>query len=42
VDVVVPGCPPSPTQILAGILAALSDPRRNGMSRASHWTGRRP
>jgi Ni,Fe-hydrogenase III small subunit len=24
VDVVVPGCPPSPTQILAGILAALS------------------
>jgi Ni,Fe-hydrogenase III small subunit len=24
VDVVVPGCPPSPTQILAGILAAVS------------------
>jgi Ni,Fe-hydrogenase III small subunit len=24
VDVVVPGCPPAPTQILAGILAALS------------------
>jgi Ni,Fe-hydrogenase III small subunit len=28
VDVVVPGCPPSPTQILAGILAALSGPQR--------------
>jgi Ni,Fe-hydrogenase III small subunit len=30
VDVVVPGCPPSPTRILAGILAALSaaPPRR--------------
>jgi len=26
VDVVVPGCPPSPTRILAGILAALSAP----------------
>jgi Ni,Fe-hydrogenase III small subunit len=26
VDVVVPGCPPSPTRILAGILAALSEP----------------
>jgi Ni,Fe-hydrogenase III small subunit len=25
VDVVVPGCPPSPARILAGILAALSD-----------------
>ncbi len=24
VDVVVPGCPPSPTRILAGILAAIS------------------
>ena len=30
VDVVVPGCPPSPTRILAGILAALSAPRRHG------------
>ena len=27
VDVVVPGCPPSPTRILAGILAALSTPQ---------------
>jgi Ni,Fe-hydrogenase III small subunit len=26
VDVVVPGCPPSPTRILAGILAALTTP----------------
>jgi Ni,Fe-hydrogenase III small subunit len=24
VDVVVPGCPPSPTRLLAGILAAIS------------------
>lgn len=30
VDVVVPGCPPSPTRIMAGILAALSAPRRLG------------
>ena len=27
VDVVVPGCPPSPTRILAGILAALTAPQ---------------
>jgi Ni,Fe-hydrogenase III small subunit len=31
VDVVVPGCPPSPTRILAGILAAISrSPARQG------------
>ena len=30
VDVVVPGCPPSPTRILAGILTALSAPRMDG------------
>ena len=32
VDVVVPGCPPSPTRIMAGILAALSAPQGRGIS----------
>lgn len=34
VDVVVPGCPPSPTNILAGILAAISGSSANQDSRA--------
>jgi Ni,Fe-hydrogenase III small subunit len=29
VDAVVPGCPPSPTRLLAGILAAISAPARS-------------
>ena len=32
VDVVVPGCPPSPTRILAGILAALSSTRAGSVT----------
>lgn len=35
VDVAVPGCPPHPMQILAGILTAISAPRRNPSARAS-------
>ena len=32
VDVAVPGCPPSPTRLLEGILAALSSARTHGQS----------
>lgn len=35
VDVTIPGCPPSPTQILRGILAAISSNARNARSGAS-------
>jgi Ni,Fe-hydrogenase III small subunit len=34
VDVVVPGCPPSPTRVLAGILAALSSGGEGSPSRS--------
>jgi Ni,Fe-hydrogenase III small subunit len=34
VDVAVPGCPPAPARILAGILAAISVPRADRAARA--------
>jgi len=37
VDVAVPGCPPNPTRILAGILAAVAHTRAG--SAADHFRG---
>jgi Ni,Fe-hydrogenase III small subunit len=34
VDVVVPGCPPTPIRLLEGILAAITSPRAGSMARA--------
>jgi Ni,Fe-hydrogenase III small subunit len=34
VDVVVPGCPPTPTRLLEGILAAISSARGQAILRA--------
>ncbi len=34
VDVVVPGCPPTPTRLMQGILTAISSPRVAGSARA--------
>jgi Ni,Fe-hydrogenase III small subunit len=34
VDVVVPGCPPTPTRLLEGILAAIASPRAAAISRS--------